>query len=151
MTPLPAPEVVTSRHRLRVRFCETDLMGIVHHANYLVYCEAARVEWLLLRGVSYESWTRHGLHLPVVDATLRYKLPARFEDELEVVTTVVELSRVAVRFRYRVMRKATLLCEAETRLACVGDDLRLKRIPAEVERIFTSGELASAAPRAAGA
>ena len=49
----PDPAKATSHHRLEVRFCETDLMGVVHHANYLVYCEAARVSWLHKRGVSY--------------------------------------------------------------------------------------------------
>src|SRR5687767_6477475 len=68
----------TSSYRVQVRFCETDLMGVVHHASYLVYCEAARVDWLHKRGVSYDSWVQHGIHLPVVEAKLRFKASARF-------------------------------------------------------------------------
>ncbi len=147
MNDLPSTEVLTSTHRLRVRFCETDMMGIVHHANYLVYCEAARVEWLLRRGVSYDAFTKMGIHLPVVDGRVRYRLPARFADDLRVVTTVTELTRVSVRFRYLVTRGEALLCEAETLLACVGDDLRPKRMPPEITRVFRSAEVAAAPAR----
>jgi acyl-CoA thioester hydrolase len=78
----PDPERATSTHKLQVRFAETDLMGVVHHASYLVYCEAARVDWLHKRAISYQSWVRHGIHLPVVDVHLRYKQPARFDELL---------------------------------------------------------------------
>jgi acyl-CoA thioester hydrolase len=135
------PIRATSRHALRVRFCETDLMRVVHHANYLIYCEAARVDWLHKRGVSYGDWERLGVHLPVVDARLRFKQPARFEDELGIATTLVELTRVTVKFRYRVERGEVLLCEAETVLACVGHDLALRRLPEEVLQVFRSAEL----------
>jgi acyl-CoA thioester hydrolase len=124
-----------------VRFCETDLMGVVHHANYLIYCEAARVSWLHKRGVSYESWLKHGIHLPVVETRLRFKMAARFDEKLDIATTVSELSRVTVRFTYRITRDGALLCEADTLLACVGDDLKLKRMPAEVHAVFSSAEV----------
>jgi acyl-CoA thioester hydrolase len=130
----------TSRLEIRVRFCETDLMGVVHHANYLVYCEAARVEWLRRRGVRYETWVAHGIHLPVVEARLRFKAAARFDDDLVIETTKIEHSRVTVRFRYRITRGPVLLCEVETQLACVGNDLKLKRMPADVATVFESGE-----------
>lgn len=127
-------------HRLTVRFAETDLMGIVHHSNYLQYFEAARVEWLKARGVSYDSWVRAGIHLPVVDAVLRYKKPAKFDDTLLVGARVAEVTRVTVRFHYEITREVggDLVCEGETRLACVGHDLRPRRWPAEVERLLSS-------------
>jgi acyl-CoA thioester hydrolase len=131
----------TSIYRVQVRFCETDLMGVVHHANYFVYCEAARVDWLHRRGVSYDSWVRHGIHLPVVEAKARFKAAARFDEILELTTSVVELTRVTVRYRYVMRRGAALVCEAETLLACVGADLKLQRLPAEVTRVFKSPEL----------
>ena len=137
---VPDPELATSIHRLQVRFGETDLMGVVHHASYLLYCEAARVDWLHKRGISYESWVRHGVHLPVADVGLRYKQPARFDEIIDVETTVVELTRVTVRYRYRIKRGDTLLCEAHTLLACVGDDLSLKRLPEDVKKVFLSPE-----------
>jgi acyl-CoA thioester hydrolase len=135
----------TSTYRLRVRFCETDLMAIVHHANYLVYCEAARVDWLHKRGVSYSEWERMGIHLPVVDVRLRYRQPARFEDVLDIDTSVAELSRASVRFAYRIRRGEDLVCEAETLLACVGHDLGLRRFPADVAAVLRSPETATVA------
>lgn len=130
----------TSTYRLRVRFCETDMMAIVHHANYLLYCEAARVDWLHKRGVSYADWERMGIHLPVVDVKVRYRQPARFEDVLAIDTTLAELGRASVRFRYRVRRGDALVCELETQLACVGHDLALRRLPDDVAAVFRSPE-----------
>lgn len=135
----------SSHYRLRVRFCETDLMAVVHHANYLTYCEAARVNWLHKRGVSYTEWERMGIHLPVVDARLRYRKPARFEDVLDIRTTVVELSRASVRFAYRIARGDEVLCEAETLLACVDHELGLRRLPPEVASVLRSAETISIA------
>src|SRR4051812_17654370 len=96
--PLDVPAHLTSRYALAVRFCETDLMGIVHHANYLTYFEAGRVDWLHKRGISYDIWVKRGIHLPVVEAKLRYRKAARFDEELVVSSTCVELTRVTVRF-----------------------------------------------------
>lgn len=131
----------TSTHRVQVRFCETDLMGVVHHASYLLYCEAARVNWLHKRGVSYDGWVQHGIHLPVVEAKVRYKAAAKFDQILTIETSVAALTRVTVRFRYVVRHDEALVCEAETLLACVGADLRLIRLPAEVVQVFKSSEL----------
>ena len=78
---------------LRVRFGETDLMGIVHHASYVVYFEAARVSWLRRRGVTYQAWAAAGIHLPVVDIAIQYKRPAKFDDELIVETTLSQVTR----------------------------------------------------------
>ncbi|MCC6644598.1 MAG: acyl-CoA thioesterase [Polyangiaceae bacterium] len=115
-------------------------MGIVHHSNYLQYFEAARVEWLKARGVSYDDWVRAGIHLPVVDARLRYQRPARFDDALVVAARVAEVTRVTVRFSYEITREAdgVAVCDGETRLACVGQDMRPRRWPAEVARLLGS-------------
>lgn len=143
MAEIPDPRLATSHHELRVRFCETDMMAIVHHANYLVYCEAARVDWLHKRGVSYADWQRMGIQLPVVEVSIRYHKPARFEEVLDVETTLVELTRVSVRFRYFVKRAGALLAEVNTQLACVGPELTVRRIPEDVARVFRSGEATS--------
>jgi acyl-CoA thioester hydrolase len=127
-----------SHYEIRVRFCETDLMGIVHHANYLLYCEAARVDWLRKRGVSYDQWVALGVHLPVVEAKVRFRRAVRFDEIVVVTTTVPEHSRVSVRFAYRIHCGPELACEAETLLACVGDDLKLKRMPPEVAAVFSA-------------
>ncbi len=95
-------------------------MGIVHHANYLIYCEAARVDWLHKRGVRYDQWVKLGVHLPVVRANVDFKKSAHFDDCLEVETTMAALSRASVRFTYRITRSDELIVVAETLLACVG-------------------------------
>lgn len=140
----PANDLVdaVSATDVRVRFCETDLMGIVHHANYLVYFEAARVDYLHKRGISYEAWVREGIHLPVVRTSLRYRKPARFDDHLIVEARCAELTRVTLTFAYRVTRGDDLVCEGDTLLACVGEKLDPKRIPPGIADVFRMKELA---------
>ena len=137
----PSPGA-TSTMTLVVRFCETDLMGIVHHANYLLYMEAGRVDWLLRRGARYQAWMERGIHLPVVETRLRYRKAARFGDALLIETTCVEITRVTLRFRYRMLRGEELICEGETLLACVGNDLSPRRFPEDVVTILRSPECA---------
>jgi acyl-CoA thioester hydrolase len=141
LDPITARSVV----RVRVRFCETDLMGIVHHANYATYMELGRVEWLRRRGLTYAEWARRGLHLPVVDLTIRYRAPARFDDELDVETTLTEVRAASVRFEYRIRRPSddTLCAEGTTRLARVDADHVLRRIsPEMVEELMRPERLA---------
>jgi len=136
------PEKSKSTTSFRVRFCETDLMGIVHHASYLVYFEVGRVEWLRKRGVTYSDWANRGVHLPVVDAQLAYRAPSRFDDLLEVETTLAELRTVSLKFSYRIVRDGTLIAEGSTRLGCIDGNHRLLRIPPEMRDIFLAGETA---------
>jgi acyl-CoA thioester hydrolase len=131
----------TSTMPILVRFCETDLMGIVHHANYLLYFEAGRVDWLHKRGISYEAWAKRGIHLPVVETKLRYRKAARFDESIVVESTCSEITRVTVRFAYRILRGDALLCEGETLLACVGHDLYPRRFPEDIAQVFRSPEL----------
>lgn len=132
----------TSRTTIQVRFAETDLMGIVHHANYLVYFEAARVDFIHRRGVSYEEWLKEGVHLPVVEVAIRYKKAARFDEVLTVEATCVELTRVTVKFEYRILRGDDVLVTGSTLLACVGDNIAPKRIPDAIANVFKSDEVA---------
>lgn len=152
-TPSPGPLAphLTSRYTLLVRFCETDLMGIVHHANYLTYMEAGRVDWLHRRGISYEAWAQRGIHLPVVDASLRYRKAARFDETLVIETTCQAQSRVTVQFVYRILRGEELICTGDTVLACVGPTLALVRIPPDIAEVFRSAEIAGQPPSGAPA
>jgi acyl-CoA thioester hydrolase len=138
------PASARTRAGVRVRFCDTDLMGIVHHANYLAYFEMGRVEWLRRRGVTYADWTMRGLHLPVVDASVRYRAPARFDDALVVETCLVELRAASLRFDYRLQRRDELLAEGSTRLACIGPGHKPQRFPDDVLRVLASPESAAA-------
>ena len=117
---------------MRVRFAETDLMGIVHHSSYLLYFEVARVEYLRRRGATYTEWVARGVHLPVIDARIKYRAAARFDEELEVETWIGEHTRVSVRFDYRLRRGDAVLAEGYTLLACVDDQHVPRRIPPEV-------------------
>ncbi len=136
------PVAARSVVRMRVRFYETDLMGIVHHGSYVGYLEVARVEWLRRRGVAYASWAQRGLHLAVVDLALKYRLPARFDDELDVEVALGEWRAASIRFDYRVLRAAdgALLAEGSTRLACVDAQGALRRIHEEMADVLKRGE-----------
>ncbi|MBX3182398.1 MAG: acyl-CoA thioesterase [Polyangiaceae bacterium] len=136
-TPL-TPDAET-RASLRVRFGETDLMGIVHHAAYLSYFELARVEYLRRRGVIYARWAE-GRHLPVVSAGLEYLRSARFDDELQVVARLAVLTRVRVGFSYQVLRGEELLCRGDTMLCCVDDAGRPRRIPDDLTQALLGPE-----------
>lgn len=127
---------------LRVRFCETDLMGIVHHGSYLVYFEAGRVEWLRRRGVTYADWANRGVHLPVVEAHVSYKTPSRFDDLLVVDTTLSELRAVSMKFSYAIRRGATLVAEGFTRLGCIDAQHKLLRIPEYMRDVLLAAERA---------
>jgi acyl-CoA thioester hydrolase len=138
------PKAARSSTQVRVRFCDTDLMGIVHHANYFAYFEAGRVEWLRVRGVAYTSWAARGMHLPVIEASIKYKLPARFDDVLDVETVLAEVRAASLRFEYRITRAAdaALLCEGSTRLACVDDQNQVRRFTEEMIAVLASPERA---------
>lgn len=83
---------------LRVRYSETDQMGVVYHGNYIPYFEIGRVEWLRSKGVSYKSLEESGIALPIVSMTLNYKKPARYDDLLFVTTKLQNHSSVKIEF-----------------------------------------------------
>jgi acyl-CoA thioester hydrolase len=152
------PAHCLSRYLVRVRFGETDLMGIVHHGTYISYFEVGRVEYMRRRGLDYHSWTELGIHLPVVEAYVRYRKTARFDELLCVETRLSELARVRVRFDYRLLRgqegrepselngDAEVVAEGHTLLACVDRNHVPRRIPAEAEAILLGPELDHPAP-----
>jgi acyl-CoA thioester hydrolase len=145
------PEHCLSRYLVRVRFGETDLMGIVHHGTYISYFEVGRVEYMRRRGLDYHSWTELGIHLPVVEAYVRYRRTARFDELLCIETRLTELARVKVRFDYRLLREPEgdrtvdpaeqIVAEGHTLLACVDQHHVPRRIPAEAEAVLLGPEL----------
>jgi acyl-CoA thioester hydrolase len=142
MHPRIDPALARSVVRMRVRFAETDLMGIVHHGSYALYLEQARVEWLRRRGVAYAEWAGRGMHLAVVELHVRFRAPARFDDELDVETTLGHVGAASMRFDYRVTRVSdgTLLAEGHTLLACVDEQGALRRVRAEWIEVLTRPE-----------
>lgn len=127
--------------RVRVRYAETDQMGVVYHANYLIWFEVGRVEFIRQLGLDYKSMEREeGCGIAVVDARLRYRLPARYDDEL-IVRTQLEAARGAViRFGYKIVRAAdeVLLCEGETVHVVVGSDMKKRVLPQKYAERFAA-------------
>jgi acyl-CoA thioester hydrolase len=148
------PAHCVSRHPIRVRFGETDLMGIVHHGTYISYFEVGRVEYMRRRGLNYTSWTGMGFHLPVVEAYVRYRKSVRFDELVVMETRLTELMRVKVRFDYRLLRplagagEEEVVAEGHTVLACVGQDHVLRRLPPEAEAVLTGPEVDETTPEA---
>src|SRR5581483_9150582 len=114
---------------IRVRYAETDRMGLLHHANYLVYFEQARTELLRDQGATYKDLEDQGFLLVLTKVDIRYRSPARYDDLLRIKTTVVRTTAVRIDHRYEVFRDDVLLCEGSSTLACVDRDGRVQVLP----------------------
>jgi len=88
--------------KVKVRYAETDQMGVVHHSNYPIYCELARTEWLETFGVSYREMEENGIMLPLSNLNVDYKKPAKYNDELFIITSLKKLVGARIEFAYRV-------------------------------------------------
>ena len=110
--------------KLRVRYGETDQMGIVHHSEYINYLEIARIEYLRARGMSYQELEDKGYGLPVVSIDINYKKPAKYDDELNLHTSLIEKGRCKLVFQTSIKNSEDLLvCSAKVTLVCVKLDL----------------------------
>ena len=117
---------------IRVRYPEVDAMGYLHHSRYLQYFEMGRVELLRQLGFSYAQMERQGVFFVVVKAEIRYRAPARYDEELTLTTGVTKQTHVRYDHAYELRRGETLLAEGMTTIACVGRDGGLREIPAEL-------------------
>ncbi len=127
--------------RVRVRYAETDQMGVVYHANYLIWFEVGRVEFIRQLGMDYKHMEKEeDALIAVVEATARYKAPARYDDELLVRTTLAGVRGPIVRFRYAILRAEdeVLLCEGETVHIVVGRDMKRREMPVRYAERFAS-------------
>lgn len=126
-------------HRHRVRYRECDPMGVVYHAHYIDYFEAARTEALREMGLAYKELEARGIIMPVVDLAVQYKRPAHYDDLLDVVTTFEEVPRVRIPIYYTVYRddEAEPLASGHVTL-CFMDRARSRPVaaPGRVRRIF---------------
>ena len=103
---------------VRVRYAETDQMGIVYHANYAQYLELGRIAWLKQLGFSYKKMEEDGIILPVISLSLNYKRSATYDDKLTIVTKLVKKPTVKIAFDYQIFNEDNqLLVEANTVLA----------------------------------
>lgn len=128
-----------STSRIRVRYAETDRMGVVYYANYLVWFEVGRTDLLRRSGWSYRDMESDGFALPVTEAHCAYRQSARYDDELDVRTTGVLLSPVRVRFDYQVLRATdlALLADGHTVHASLDPQGKPRRLPERVLTIFS--------------
>lgn len=121
--------MTTGDIHVRVRYAETDRMGLLHHANYLVYFEQARTELLRDSGVSYRDLEDQGFLLVLTKVEVRYLRPARYDDVLTIRTHVERVTFVRIDHRYEVLRDGELLAEGRSTLACVDRDGRPQALP----------------------
>lgn len=113
---------------IRVRYSETDAMGFLHHANYLSYFEVGRTDLFRAQGGDYRALEASGLFFVVVRIDCKYHQPAHYDDVLTIRTTLTRVSPAKLEHTYEVFRDGTLLAKAESILACVDREGRVRRI-----------------------
>jgi acyl-CoA thioester hydrolase len=122
----------------RVRYAETDRMGVVYHANYLVWCEIGRTDLIRAKGMSYAQMEADGVMLAVADASIRYHAPARYDDPVRVETTISEVRSRTVTFEYLITHAETRerLVSARTTLVSMEPGGRTIAMPPEIRRLL---------------
>ena len=121
---------ITSETRFRVRYAETDQMGMVYYAHYFIWMEIGRADYCRVRGFSYAEMERkEQAFLPVAEANCRYVSPARYDDEILVETSIARINRRIIEFSYNIMSNATLLAEGRTVHVVLGPDGKPRSLP----------------------
>lgn len=135
--------LIEGRIRLRVRYAEVDQMGVVHHSRYAVYFEMGRTELLRANGYEYRDLEAAGVLLAVTRLEVRFKAPARYDDELEIFTRIVKIDHVRIEHEYRLSRvgDGRLLAEAATTLVHIDRAGKLQPIPDFLKPGETSGQV----------
>jgi len=134
------PHITESR--FRVRYAETDQMGMVYYANYLVWMEVGRSDFCRERGFSYREMEREEqAYMAVAEAACRYIAPARYDDEIVVETEMARLNRRVVEFSYKIKTGSTLLAEGRTIHVVIGPDGRPRAMPDRYLRLLQKNEI----------
>lgn len=141
MSGTAGPKVQAPPSHVRVRYADTDQMGITYHANYLVWFEVGRTDWLRHQGWTYREMEREGFRLPVIEVQCHYLTPARYDDELEVHTRATLLTPARIRFDYevRLAEGAGMAATGHTIHAVLGATGKPCRVPARVREALASG------------
>jgi acyl-CoA thioester hydrolase len=143
---VPGIDGYTFHTEVTVRFAETDAQGVAHHSNYLVWFELARVAYLAEHAGGYKALQEQGLEALVVEAHVRYGLPARFDDRLRIHARVRDVRGARFRYEYAVMRGDDLIAEGWTGHACVdAKTFRPTRIPEALRDAIARAESAAEA------
>ncbi len=134
--PISKPLMLSTSVDIRVRYAETDAMGVVYHANYLTWFEIARIALLDKAGLSYRELDDQGFLLPVLEANLKYIAPARFDDVVSVTATMNELPRVRIRIDYEIVCAGKVINRGHTLHAFMDRQARaIKPPPVVTERL----------------
>lgn len=129
------PQVLSSGEiPIRVRYAETDRMGLLHHANYLVYFEQGRTELLRELGFSYRDLEDQGFLLVLTKVDVHYRRPARYDDLLTLRTSVVRTTMVRIDHKYELLCDGQLLADGSSTLACVDRQGRPQALPEFLQR-----------------
>ncbi|MDF2960893.1 MAG: thioesterase [Paenibacillus sp.] len=131
MTPSPWFE-----HTIRVRYQETDQMGVVYHTNYLNWFEIGRTELIRTLGMPYHKIEESGLLLPLVDAQMQFKLPAKYDDVITICTRIEEFTHLRVHFASEIRRGGELLVSGSTRHVWVNREWRPTRIDKAAPELY---------------
>lgn len=123
---------------IRVRYAETDAMGIVHHAVYPIWMELGRSDFLRELGQSYAEWERQGVMMSVAELQVTFRAPARYDELVEVRTRLVEVNRRKITFAYAILREGTRLVEGRTVHVVTGPDGRARTLPEDLLRFVES-------------
>lgn len=123
--------MISHKISVRVRYGETDQMGVVYHGNYVKYLEMGRIEWLRELGISYRDMEESGIMLPVISICLNYKKSARYDDVIQVTTELKQLPTASIEFDYKITNEeGELLTTATAKLAFIDmNTLRPMRCP----------------------
>ncbi len=117
---------------IRVYYEDTDCGGVVYYANYLRFMERSRTEFLRDLGIDQVVYQKQGIFFVVIDAHVKYRAPARYDDLLTIESSVIDLSSAAVVFETRINRDHTLLVKGEVKLACISAEGHARKIPEEI-------------------
>jgi acyl-CoA thioester hydrolase len=133
----PAQRQTTSS--VRVRYAETDKMGVVYYANYFIWFEIGRTDWLRDTGWTYREIEADGIQLPVIEAHCEYRLGARYDDDVEIRTRATKLSPVRIQFTYEAIRRSdgAQLVTGHTVHATIDRDGRPTRMPDRMKELFS--------------
>src|SRR5882672_8464853 len=131
------PPHAVNETRIRVRYAETDQMGVVYHANHFIWFEIGRVDLMRQLGFNYRDLERdHGCFIPVVDARCRYKAPARYDDEIIVRTHLRNVRESMIHFGYELLRADDLLAEGETMHMILDSKMKPAPLPQNYLKAF---------------
>lgn len=134
-----ATAATTALSRIRVRYAETDQMGVVYHSNYFIWFEVGRVDLLRQLGFTYREMEQEdGCYIAVVDARCRFKAPARYDDEIVVRTHLKNVRESLIHFGYEAVREGdgTLLAEGETTHIVTDASMRKRELPSKYMAVF---------------